>query len=56
MCGMYNSLFLLFLILFDLILISICLIVYLFKTVFQGIKKILENEIAMEKMKEKQEV
>ena len=56
MCGnMFNSVFILFLVTFNLMLISICCILYLFKTVFQGAKKVLEREIALEEMKEKLE-
>ena len=50
---MFNSVFVLFLVTFNLMLISICCITYLFKTVLQGAKKILERELAMEEMKEK---
>ena len=51
--NMFNSVFVLFLVTFNLMLISICCITYLFKTVFQGVKKVLERELAMEEMKEK---
>lgn len=53
--NMFNSVFVLFLVTFNLMLISICCITYLFKTVLQGAKKILERELAMEEMREKLE-
>lgn len=53
--NMFNSVFILFLITFNLMLISICCIFYLFKTVFQGAKKVLERELALEEIKEKLE-
>ena len=52
---MFNSVFVLFLVTFNLMLISICCITYLFKTVFQGAKKILERELEIEEMREKLE-
>ena len=50
---MHNSLFLIFLVLSNLTLLSICLMVYLFKTVIGGVKKILDRELALEELKEK---
>ena len=53
--NMFNSVFVLFLVTFNLMLISICCITYLFKTVLHGAKKILERELEIEEMREKLE-
>ena len=53
--NMFNSVFVLFLVTFNLMLISICCITYLFKTVLHGAKKVLERELEIEEMREKLE-